>query len=214
MELPIALKLKRKAHKKIAYAQDLIVEALYKIFQKAVLHGGTSIWRCYDGNRFSEDIDVYIERDVKKIETFFKNIEEKGFKIIKKRIKQNSIYSVLILDRVEVRFEAIFKKIKNPILKEYSTSDGLLVNIYTLNAAALVKEKIETYLKRRKIRDLYDIFFLLRYIKEKKQIKNELNMLIKNFRSSLDKEILKTLIIQGIVASEKNMLEYIKRWAR
>ena len=82
--IPINLKLKRKMHKDIAYAQDLIVEEIYNFFPKAVIHGGTAIWRCYNGNRFSEDIDVYIKKDREKIEEFFKTLEkemgEKGNK--------------------------------------------------------------------------------------------------------------------------------------
>ena len=44
----------------------MIVETLYEIFDNAVLHGGTSIWRCYKGNRISEEVDVYLNRDLKK----------------------------------------------------------------------------------------------------------------------------------------------------
>jgi len=92
--IPINLKLKRKAHKDIAYAQDLIVEEIYNFFPKAVFHGGTAIWRCYNGNRFSEDIDLYMNKDKNKIEEFFNSLVKKGFKIIKKRVKENSLYSV------------------------------------------------------------------------------------------------------------------------
>lgn len=59
-KIPLNLKLKRKIQKDIAYAQDIIIEELYTFFSTAVLHGGTAIWRCYNGNRFSEDIDFYI----------------------------------------------------------------------------------------------------------------------------------------------------------
>ena len=30
---------------------------------KIVLHGGTAIWRCYAGNRFSDDLDLYVKSD-------------------------------------------------------------------------------------------------------------------------------------------------------
>jgi len=59
--IPLGLRIKRKRHREIAFLQDIIVEKLYEIFSKAVIHRETAIWRCYDGNRFSEDIDVYIE---------------------------------------------------------------------------------------------------------------------------------------------------------
>src|SRR3989344_4119163 len=173
---PINIKLKKRAHKDIAYAQDLIVEELYDYLPEAVIHGGTAIWRCYQGNRFSEDIDVYIKKDKIRINKFFEHLEKKGFEIKKKRIKENSLYSVLKYNNALVRFEALFKTIKNPILKEYENVEGILINIYTLSPEDLIKEKINTYKKRRKIRDLYDIFFLLRYAK-----KVELNKFIENY---------------------------------
>ena len=63
IKIPLILKLKRAQQKEIAKAQDIIVNTLYEVFENAVLHGGTSIWRCYNGNRFSEDVDVYIVKD-------------------------------------------------------------------------------------------------------------------------------------------------------
>lgn len=46
--------------------------------------GGTAIWRCYSGNRLSEDLDVYIEKRPKKIEQFFQALRTRGFQVEKK----------------------------------------------------------------------------------------------------------------------------------
>ena len=83
-QIPLILKLKKKAHKDIAEAQDIIIRELYTLFDKAVLHGGTSIWRCYGGNRFSEDIDVYIPNDQKRIDSLFEHLKKNGFVIYRK----------------------------------------------------------------------------------------------------------------------------------
>lgn len=214
MKLPICLKLKKRQHKEIAYAQDMIVEELYKSFPKAVIHGGTAIWRCYGGNRFSEDIDVYIEKDKEKINSFFESLERKGFSIIKKRIKENSLYSILKFNATMVRLEAIFKKIGDFILKEYETSDGIFINVFTLNAKNLVKEKILAYVKRKKIRDLYDIFFLLQYIKEKSEVRDPLLELTKKGEKPEDEEALKAFIIVGAVPDSKRIFDYIERWVK
>ena len=212
--LPITLKLKRKSHKEIAYAQDLIVETLYSFFQKAVIHGGTAIWRCYSGNSFSEDVDVYIAKDKNKINEMFSSLENRGFSVIKKRIKENSLYSTLRFNRSIVRLEALFKSMKYPFLKEYEASDGISINVFTLTPEGLIKEKISAYLKRRKIRDLYDIFFLLRHVKDKKSINKDLKDFIKNFINPIYEQDLKALIISGPTPTSKNMLEYIERWAK
>src|SRR3989344_4831066 len=202
--LPIQLKLKRRTHKEIAYAQDLIVETLYEFFPKAVMHGGTAIWRCYEGNRFSEDVDVYINKDKEKIR----------FQINKKRIKENSLYSTLKFNASTVRFEALFKTIRSPFLKEYETSEGILINIFTLTSENLIEEKINTYLKRKKIRDLYDIFFLLRHAEKSAKLKEKLKVFVEKFSNQEDEQNLKTIIIIGVIPTVKNMMEHIERWAR
>ena len=209
--IPLILKLKKESHKQVAKAQDIIVETLYEIFDDAVIHGGTAIWKCYKGNRFSEDIDVYISKNIEKINQFFDQLEKKGFLIEKKKISENSIYSSLKFNNTLVRFEAIFKKYKG-ILKEYETAESNFITIYTLTPEEFVYEKVSAYLKRRKIRDLYDVFFLLRYIQNKNEIKESINNLVKNYEKPLDESDLKILILEGIIPSSDKMIEYIKNW--
>lgn len=209
--IPLILKLKREKHKEISRAQDLIIEELYKIFDKAIIHGGTAIWRCYQGNRFSEDIDAYLEYNKDKIDIFFNNLTKIGFIILKKKVTDNSIYSNLQFNGVNVRFEAIFKK-KESILKEYETYERNFIIVYTLTPEDLIEEKVNAYLNRYKIRDLYDIFFLLKHVKNKEKIKRSIENLIKNFKEPLDKQELKVLIIQGLIPDIKNMIKYIKSW--
>jgi predicted nucleotidyltransferase component of viral defense system len=210
VKIPLILKLNRQLHKDTSSAQDIIVKALYKVFDKAVLHGGTAIWRCYSGNRFSEDIDCYIPKDIKKIDSLFDMLVKEGFVIKKKKIGDNSLYSNMQIGRTTVRFEALFKTAKGS-LKEYETADGNFITIYTLTPEELIGEKVEAYIKRLKVRDLYDIFFLLRYVENKTKIKSALNKLIDNYKDPVDKEDLKVLVIEGIVPSPEKMVEYIGR---
>ncbi len=213
VKIPLNLKLKRKIQKEIAYAQDILVEELYNFFPKAIIHGGTALWRCYNGNRFSEDVDVYIKKDKKRINDFFKVLEKRGFKVIKKRIKENSVYSRLVFHDVSVRFEATFQ-IKKPVFRRYETSESFFINVYTLSPEDLIVEKIDTYLKRKKIRDLYDVFFLLNYAEKKDYIKKHLNKLIRNFEKPTDEKNLKTIIISGAVPSPEQLLNGIGIWAK
>jgi predicted nucleotidyltransferase component of viral defense system len=210
--IPLILRIKRSNHKEIARAQDLIVEEVYKAFNNAVLHGGTSIWRCYSGNRFSEDVDMYITKDIKKIDELFSGFERKGFVVEKKRVMEHSIFSNLRFNRTIVRFEALFKKVDGK-LKEYECVEGNLITVYTLNPEEIIKEKANAYKNRLKIRDLYDIFFLLRHVKDKKAIKNELNKLIDKFKEPVDKDDLKILILEGLIPGVDKMIEYIKHYS-
>ncbi|MBI2499534.1 nucleotidyl transferase AbiEii/AbiGii toxin family protein [Candidatus Woesearchaeota archaeon] len=210
-EIPIILKLRKRAQKDVASAQDKIVEEIFKIFGKtAVLHGGTGIWRCYSGNRFSEDVDVYIPKNLNKLNLVFENLKKLGFIIEKKKIEENILHSSLKLDGTIVKFEAFFKEIKGE-LKEYKKIDGNIITIYTLIPEELIREKINAYQNRRKIRDLYDIFFLLRYTKNKGEVSDELKKFIKNFRSPTDEKEIHSLIIEGIVPDVEGMLNYIER---
>ncbi|MFA5020334.1 MAG: nucleotidyl transferase AbiEii/AbiGii toxin family protein [Candidatus Pacearchaeota archaeon] len=209
VKIPLQTKLKREIHRKIAYAQDLIIKEVYSVFDKAVLHGGTAIWRCYNGNRFSEDLDFYLPNDKKKLGSLFENLNKAGFDIKKEKISENSVYAELELERVSVRLEATFQKISG-IICDYEMSDGNVFLIYSLTPESFLIEKSNTYLKRFKIRDLWDIFFLLRIVDNPKKIK-EIGGLIKNYKKPLDEENLKVILLEGMVPSADEMISYIKR---
>ncbi|TDA31485.1 MAG: hypothetical protein DSO04_03905 [Hadesarchaea archaeon] len=76
-KIPLYLRMRRERHRKVAVLQDMVVEALYRAFPRAVLHGGTAIWRCYSGNRFSEDLDVHLGSR-EGLENLFRELGEPG----------------------------------------------------------------------------------------------------------------------------------------
>src|SRR3989338_6340664 len=209
VNIPLQAKLKREIHRKIAYAQDLVVREVYSVFDKAVLHGGTAIWRCYKGKRFSEDLDFYFSNDKRKMGVLFENLKKAGFEIKKKKISENSIYSELELDRLSVRLEATFQKISG-IICDYEMSDGNIISIYSLTPESFLVEKSSAYLKRFKVRDLWDVFFLLKFVGDPEAIK-EIGNLIKNYKRPLDEENLRVILLEGIVPSANEMIDYIKR---
>jgi predicted nucleotidyltransferase component of viral defense system len=209
IKIPLQTKLKREIHRKIAYAQDLVIKEVYSIFDKAVLHGGTAIWRCYNGKRFSEYLDFYLSNDKKKLESLFENLNKAGFDIKKEKISENSVYAELELERVSVRLEATFQKIQG-IICDYEMSDGNILSIYSLTPESFLLEKLDTYLKRFKVRDLWDVFFLLKMVDNPQKIK-EIGGLIKNYKKPLDEENLKVILLEGMVPSADEMISYIKR---
>jgi predicted nucleotidyltransferase component of viral defense system len=81
--LPLNKKLKKKIHKTIDLAQDILVLELYDKFPSTIIHGGTAIWRCYGNNRFSEDIDVYLPLTLKatNFQEFLENLKGKEFTV-------------------------------------------------------------------------------------------------------------------------------------
>jgi predicted nucleotidyltransferase component of viral defense system len=128
--------------------------------------------------------------------------------IEKQKIGKNSLFSTLRLSNVSVRFEALFKTAECE-LKNYEKVDGNFVEIRCLTAESLIKEKISAYQTRLKVRDLYDIFFLLKYANNKEKIKKDLDSLMKKFRTPIDWGDLKVLIIEGLVPRTNEMLVYI-----
>ncbi len=213
--LPLLSRLRKRAQRELAAAEDILASELFKIFPYAVLHGGTSIWRCYGSNRFSEDIDVYLPKSAvgsTVLEEFQKSLETRGFTVKKFRIKHNSIYSNFSYLSINIRFEAVFQDKKTFVTKPFELSDGNFLNINTLSPEGLLMEKLTTYKDRRKMRDLYDIYFLLRIV-NKENLKDPLREFLRVFKEPVDPESLEDLVFAGVPPSLAEMLEEIKRWA-
>jgi predicted nucleotidyltransferase component of viral defense system len=215
--IPLEKRLRKSIHRKLASAQDLIVETLYNFFPKAIIHGGTAIWRCYNSKRFSEDIDVYIPKETDKevkFQDFTNALKSNEFTVKKFKFTNNSVFSKLKKDDVEIRFEVTFKNLKNFLVKPFEASDGTFMNVYTLFPDDLIIEKILAYKSRKKVRDLYDIWFLLNLIEDKEKIRTHIIDLLKHLEKPKDYKTLKALIILGPVPSIENLIEGIKSWGK
>jgi predicted nucleotidyltransferase component of viral defense system len=214
--LPLNKKLKKKMHKLIALAQDILVIELYDKFPSAIIHGDTAIWRCYGSNRFSEDIDFYFPLALKKenFDKFLNDLKEKGFLIKKFKRTNNSIFAKFSYLNAIVSLEIVFKNIKKFLTKPFEMSDGTSILVNTLTPEDIIKEKVSAYLERKKVRDLYDIFFLLKFVEKKEDVKEILTKLVKNFEKPLDEKELKVLIISGSVPSVENMIKEVRKWVR
>lgn len=214
--LPIEKKLKKRMHKTLALAQDILVMEIYNSFPSAIIHGGTAVWRCYGSNRFSEDVDVYLPSTTKgsDVEKFLDNLKRKDFLIEKFKKTENAIFAKFSYLNVIVRFESVFKNIKNFETKQFEMSDGTSIIVNTLRPEEMIGEKVSAYFKRKKVRDLYDIFFLLKFVEDEEKIKNDLVKLVKGFKRPVDERDLRVLIISGSIPNVESILEVIRGWAR
>ena len=208
--IPLAQRIKKESHRKLSLLHDLLLSEVYRVFPRAVFHGGTAIWRCYGGKRFSEDLDFYLTKDLGSIEFFFAQLEKRGFLVRKKRILERSIYSELEYQRTVVRFEAVFLEKKGHLV-DYENVDGTYTSVYSLTAEEFLLEKILTYTKRRKVRDLYDIYFLTSLVSPSLEISQKMKEFFECYEKPLDEQDLKTLLFEGIVPKAEEMLEYLKR---
>jgi len=215
--IPLEKRLRKSIHRNVASAQDLIIESVYNFFPKAIVHGGTAIWRCYNSKRFSEDIDVYIQKESDKeikFQDFINALKLNGFVVKKFKFTNNSVFSKLEKDDAEIRFEVTFKKLKDFLVKPFEASDGTFMNVYTLFPDDLLIEKILAYKNRKKIRDLYDIWFLLNLVEDKEKVRTHIIDLLNHLERPKDYKTLKALIILGPTPSVENLIEGIKSWVK
>lgn len=215
--IPLEKRLKKRLHRKLALAQDMMVESIYRVFPKVVMHGGTAIWRCYGGKRFSEDIDVYITKEFDREENFqtlINSLEQLGFSAVKFKHAGNSIFSKFNLSDAEIRFEAVFKTVGNYVTKPFELSDGTFMNVYTLSSDDILIEKIAVYRERKKIKDLYDIWFLLNLVEDKSKVLKHLKGIETMLKKPADYGSLNALIILGAVPRTEDLIGGIKSWLR
>ncbi len=215
MDIPIINNLKQKRRKEIAQGQDLVIQEIYRESQEVILHGGTAIWRCYKGNRFSWDLDFYFPKGFSSnLDNLKRRLAKVGVEVEKIKTTKNSIYATLTYKGRTIKFGGLFKKLTKIVTRQYRLADGTSIVVKTLSLIKLLEEKVEAYLDRRKIRDLYDIYYLSDLIDKKERLKPLLSKLLKNYQEPKGRERLESLIITGIAPNTKDMLNEIKRWAK
>jgi len=193
-----------------AKLQDLIIEIIYNHIQpNAVLYGGTAIWRCFGSNRFSEDIDIYVNSNFSK--NLKKELEKNQLKIVWKnpRIKSwkisNGITEVLLETKIG-------EPEKIPI--QYKKVDGISITVFSLPPLDLAIRKMEAYSQRLFIRDLYDIMFLTNFLnKDDYYTKTKFKEFLSNIKKPIDEKILSSLILKGYSKFTFRMIvDYLRRW--
>lgn len=218
------------------YVQHLFLSALYKLpeAEKLLFKGGTALRFLYGSPRFSEDLDFTGENihRCQTIDNLFVNalskIEKQGIKVDFKEAKPTAggylgIIHYELYDFIEdMKFEISLRE-RRVSTKEITT----IVNDYTLayiivslSGVKIVQGKTAALLKRKKPRDYYDMYFILRHPqlhkfvertqlkevlknleKEKINFKQELSILLpishqlilKDFKKTLTQEIRKYL---------------------
>ncbi len=208
MNIPLANRLKKRLHVETALLQDEIVDLVYS-FSQPILHGGTAVWRCYAGNRFSEDLDFYLANHRSFAEEFSTKVKERGLQLLKLKTTENLIFAKVSNNAVEVRFEANFGKKVKGIVKNFEKTDGTFTYILTLSPDDLIVEKMNAFNSRRFIRDIYDVFHLAKYV-ENKETLVELSKFARKIETPVDEKNLKTLIYTGLAPTFGQMVENLR----
>ncbi len=215
MKLPIIKKLRKKVYQDIAIFQDTIIDVLYSSNTSIVMHGGTVIWRCFSGNRFSNDIDAYITTKVN-IKGIKKHLEstalDYGINVEKVKDTGNLLFIGFSLADIYVKVELNHAaRIPQPVTMRFERADGTFTDILCLSVNDLILEKIRAYSNRKFIRDIYDIYIISSYLEKNSKIMKEMSAFLTNVPIPIDEGKLSALIYYGAVPSFNDMIAYIKR---
>ena len=210
MEPPIE-SLFRGERLEIAKMQDAVVKLIYDYVQPdAIMYGGTAIWRCYDGGRFSEDIDIYVNSAFEK--NLYPEFKKRGIEVVW-RDTDLPLHMKLSDGSTKILLEASIGKYESSST-QYIKTDGSSITITTLSPTELLVRKIEAYEGRRYIRDIYDIMHLTNYLhKDDAYIISKIKPFLSDIKKPVDEKILRSLIYKGNKSITFNeMIGYLRGW--
>ena len=196
---------------KIARLQDYIIDLIYdRIQPEALLYGGTAIWRCFGGMRFSEDIDIYME--LAAFEELIGSLAKYDLKLI---WTDPDLPSRVRIARKDTDILLASKPgFSENEIRSYLRIDGTVKIINVFSPTELVIRKIEAYQGRRYVRDIYDLFILTKWLERSDYVvRSKLSSFLNNLARPIDEEVLPALLYAGPRnLNFDNMTEYLKRW--
>lgn len=196
---------------KLAELQDYVIDIIYsKIDPTSTLYGGTAIWRCYAGNRFSEDIDIYMRSD--SLERLVNSMSSYGLSVLWRdpdllsNIRIGNGTTSLLLESKEGEGEST--------LRPFLRTDGTTTVVEALSPTELMTRKIEAYMGRRLVRDLYDLLLLTRFLDKRDfVVRSKLSAFLEDAGEPEDEKVLRSLIYSGREDfSFSDIVQFMKRW--
>ncbi len=201
--------------RKMAMLQDIGIDIIDKAIKNYVLHGGTAIWRCYGGDRFSYDLDFYFDEGsiCQKVVN-----KAKPYRIRVECNDKKKIYAKLYGYNTHIGIQANRKKARG-ITGTFLKYNGSAITVLVLSPTGIFTEKITAYNDRLESKDLYDLYVLARgdanggYVIEKARVKEKLNSLLASFRKPVDKwEDLETMLLHGRPPKLNEVISYLSSW--
>ena len=211
IKIPLANQLKKRQQVETALLQDEIIRITYLISGDMILHGGTAIWRCYSGKRFSEDLDFYSLSFPSLTKQFEKRALSQGLKITKMKDTGNIIFSTVSNGKTSVKLEVNHARKVDGTISTYELADGTEIEILSLTPDQFIEEKIDAYSDRRYIRDLYDIYHLVKSCRILESTRTTLRQFLQNIQYPLDEPILKSIVYMGLAPTFDRMINEIGR---
>ena len=215
MRTPLAGRLRRRNHREVAFAQDVLVDEAYDAYETCVLHGGTAIWRCYGGTRFSEDLDAYLPGATPEMDSRFRRgVAAKGGKERKFKRTSSTVFAKFEIGGGEASFEGAVREPPGKEVSGWETLEGGRVMVAVVPPDELLAEKASAYADGRKVRDLYDVLFLTGVAPGGEKARGAVRSLLDGYEPPVDEAELKALVLAGAVPTAEEMLEALERWGR
>jgi len=176
------------AHRKYARIVSSLEDIARYTEGRLMLVGGTALAIFYLNHRVSVDLDFVplLEREEKAKERFKGNLSNAGYTTLRAAFKNQF---VIQFENVSVKVE-IFVPDRKLAAPEERKIGNANIKIATLND--LLEMKREAYYARKKARDIFDIFAILRKLNAKY---DEIKEMLKKDGKPEDIEELKTMII-------------------
>ena len=214
MKLPIAKQLKKQSQVQIALLQDEIIDVLYSLTDDLVFHAGTAIWRCYEGKRFSEDLDFYSQSFPGILTEFQESVVSHGLSFLRIEDNGNVIFSSIKNNNAMVRVGVNHVSTVAGNQMAYELSDGSHVEVLSPTADQFINEKMLAYNDRRYIRDIYDIYHISTNYQLQASTRINLMDFLSNLPSPIDEPLLRALVYTGLASTFENMIREMKRHIR
>jgi len=211
MELPLEKRLRKRLHVEMGMLQDEVAEAAYALDSGLVLHGGTAIWRCFSGNRFSEDLDFYCGKPEKIEKELAGVLQSRALVLSKFKRTENLIFAKITNGQAEVRLEMNTSAKVNAGATRYARINGSSMDVLCPPADELLAEKAAAYANRRFVRDLYDVYHLSGMVGGSRVAGKAVQKLLGKFEQPVDEANLPALIYSGAVPSAQQMVLALKR---
>lgn len=211
MKIPLEKSLRKRLHVEIGMLQDEAMDALYSIDPLLVLHGGTCVWRCFEGNRFSEDLDLYSQRGGKLAAEMADVLGSRSLALSKLKSTGNLLYCKVSDSQAEIRIEINLAASVPYGARRYERINGSFMDVLCPSPETLFLEKIAAYKNRRFARDLYDLYHLSSYVEDAPQLQKAAKGLLSALQQPLDGPNLSALVYSGAVPTFEQMALALRR---
>ena len=174
------------------FYQNLLLFILYREYGKElVLKGGTALSKCYGLNRFSEDLDFTIMKELQIEKTLKEGLNRYNlnFEIQNKEefkvLIQGPLYSGIRQSLCSIRLdistrEKIQREPKKVTIKTFMPQIPNF-DLIVMDIKEIFAEKVRALLTRTQARDLYDLYMIKEHLCDKRLIDAKLNFYGKKY---------------------------------